>query len=189
MQLDTQRLILRPWRLRHPGDIEDLSALNSEPEVNQWLGGPSSPVRSAEALRLMQERFGASGWGVLRIEDKTGNFLGLAGLQPVRASVPFAPATEAVWRLRRAAWGHGYVVEAMTAIMASALEAGAPTDIVAIVAAANLRSRKTAERLGFKYNPARDFLHPDLEDDHLLQPHRVFEGALSALERSQTRGV
>ncbi|CAN5886395.1 GNAT family N-acetyltransferase [soil metagenome] len=161
MQLDTQRLVLRPWRLQHPGDIEDLSALNSEPAVNEWLGGPSSPVRSAEALRLMQERFGAAGWGVLRVEDKAGTFLGLAGLQPVRASVPFAPATEAVWRLRQAAWGHGYVVEAMTAIMAAARKAGGPNDIVAIVATANLRSRKTAERLGFTLNPARDFLHLD----------------------------
>ena len=182
MQLDTQRLVLRPWRLQHPGDIENLSALNSEPEVNRWLGGPSSPVRSAEALRLMQERFGARGWGVLRVEDKAGNFLGLAGLQPVRASVPFAPATEAVWRLRHAAWGHGYVVEAMTAIMAAAQKAGAPSDIVAIVATANLRSRRTAERLGFKHNPARDFLHPDLEDGHLLEPHRVFERALNTAE-------
>jgi RimJ/RimL family protein N-acetyltransferase len=182
MQLDTQRLVLRPWRLQHPGDLDDLTALNSEPAVNEWLGGPSLPVRAAEALRLMQERFGASGWGVLRLEDKAGNFLGLAGLQPVRASVPFAPATEAVWRLRHAAWGHAYVVEAMTAIMAAAQEAGAPTDIVAIVATANARSLRTAERLGFKHNPARDFLHPDLENGHLLRPHRVFESPFNIVE-------
>jgi RimJ/RimL family protein N-acetyltransferase len=80
MELDTPRLRLRPWR---DDDLANLIAMNAAPEVNAWLGGPGLAERSPEVLRLMQTRLQEQGWGVLRVEDRAGAFLGLAGLQPV----------------------------------------------------------------------------------------------------------
>ncbi|SHO64128.1 Protein N-acetyltransferase, RimJ/RimL family [Pseudoxanthobacter soli DSM 19599] len=197
MIIETPRLRLRPWTA---GDIDRLAALNAEPEVNAWLGGPGLSRHDAAVLARITGHFDENGWGIWLVESRQfergqveggqvesrqfetgdGAFLGLAGLQPVRPTLPLAPATEAVWRLRRAAWGRGYVVEAMTAILTAAVAAGAPADLVALVARPNLRSAATAGRLGFRHDPAADFLHPDLAADHPLRPHRVFRR--SALE-------
>lgn len=201
MIIETPRLRLRPWTA---ADIGRLAALNAEPEVNAWLGGPDLSRHDAAVLARITSHFDENGWGIWLVESRqveggqveggqfeggqfegvqvenwqaeTGDsaFLGLAGLQPVRPTLPLAPATEAVWRLRRAAWGRGYVVEAMTAILPAAVAAGAPADLVALVARPNLRSAATAGRLGFRHDPAADFLHPDLAADHPLRAHRVF---------------
>lgn len=171
MKLLTSRLRLRPW-CSH--DLIYLLALNAEPEVHNWLGGPSLLEHSGEALKTMQKRLREQGWGVLLVEDRFGVFLGLAGLQPVRSSLPIAPATEIVWRFRHAAWGHGYACEAATAILDHSLNYGAPQDIVAIIAASNTRSINTAERIGLRHNADLDFLHPDLDETHPLRLHRIF---------------
>ncbi len=171
MRLSTSRLLLRPWTEQ---DLPALTDLNADPQVNRWLGGESLADHSAEALQTMRERLAANGWGVLAVCAPSGELLGLAGLQPVRSTLPVAPAVEAVWRLRRSAWGCGYVVEAMEAILATAPADAALEQIVALVAQPNLRSAKTAEALGFRYDPGADFLHPALVPDHPLRPHRVY---------------
>lgn len=176
MNLLTERLSLRPWR---DDDLPSLIALNTDPAVNRWLGGPLLASRSAEALTRMQSHLTTHGWGVLLVEERAGRFLGLAGLQPVRAHLPVAPATEIVWRLRSDAWGQGYASEAAAAILAASAQHGAPTDIVSIVAAANLRSARTAGRIGLRHESALDFLHPDLGEHDSLRPHRVFVTAQS----------
>ena len=171
MRLTTARLRLRPWA---PDDLPALTALNADPQVNGWLGGESLASHSREALQTMCERFAASGWGVLAICEAGDDPVGLAGLQPVRADLPVAPAVEAVWRLKRSAWGQGYVVEAMQAILAALPADATPEEIVALVAKPNLRSARTAQALGFHYDPGADFLHPALDADHPLRPHGVY---------------
>ncbi len=162
---------LRAWSA---DDLPDLTALNADSQVNTWLGGESLASHSGEALQTMRERLEANGWGVLAICDLAGELLGLAGLQPVRATLPVAPAVEAVWRLRRAAWGCGYVVEAMDAILAAAPKGAGLDETVALVAKPNFRSANTALALGFRYDPGSDFLHPALGVDHPLRLHGVY---------------
>ena len=175
MKISTPRLLLRSWT---PGDLDALTEINADPQVNAWLGGDMVARHSANALQTICERLDANGWGVLALCDPQGSLLGLAGLQPVRPALPVAPAVEAVWRLRRSAWGRGYVVEAMWAILA-ALPQGAPTDIVALIARPNLRSARTAQALGFRHDPEANFLHPALDDPHPLRPHDVYRRACS----------
>ena len=171
MKLSTPRLLLRPWT---PQDLPALTALNADLQVNAWLGGESLAGHSAEALLTMRERLDANGWGVLAMCDLQGELLGLAGLQPVRSTLPIALAIEAVWRLRPAAWRRGYVVEAMQAILAALPPDAGLDEIVALIAKPNLRSAKTAQALGFRYDPAADFMHPALDVDHPLRLHGVY---------------
>jgi RimJ/RimL family protein N-acetyltransferase len=171
MQLRTPRLALRAWR---DDDLASLVSMNADPDVNVWLGGPAIAQRSEAAFKLMRERIAMHGWGVLVVEDHAGTFLGMCGLQPVRASLPIAPATEIIWRFRREAWGHGYASEAAVAVLEASSQQGAPGEIVALVAWPDRRSASTAQRIGFRHDPARDFLHPDLDINHPLRAHRVF---------------
>ncbi len=171
MKLSTPRLRLRPWTT---DDLPALTSINADARVNAWLGGEALASRSAQALQSMRERLDDDGWGVLAVCDREGDLLGLAGLQRVSPSLPAAPAVEAVWRLKRGAWGAGYVVEAMRAILAAFPADSGPDEIVALVAKPNLRSAKTAQGLDFDYDPAADFLHPALHPDHPLRPHGVY---------------
>ena len=171
MRIPTARLILRSWR---PEDLAALTAINADPQVNTWLGGPDLALHSAEALQTLRERLDANGWGVLAVCEPDGEPLGLAGLQPVRPTLPVAPAVEAVWRLRRSAWGRGYAVEAIQSILAALPPDAGVDEVVALVAKPNLRSARTAHALGFRYDPAGDFLHPALEPDHRLRPHGLY---------------
>ena len=171
MKLSTSRLRLRSWTAQ---DLPALTALNADPEVNAWLGGAGLASHSAETLQAMRERLDANGWGVLAVCDLGGDLLGLAGLQPVRPTLPVAPAVEAVWRLRPSAWGQGYVVEAMQAILDSLPPDSALDEIVALIAKPNLRSARTAQALRFQWDPTADFLHPALDADHPLRLHGVY---------------
>jgi RimJ/RimL family protein N-acetyltransferase len=171
MILPTSRLALRPWKST---DLSSLFEMNSEPEVHELLGGPGLAAHPATALARYQAHFAQYGWGVFVIEHKTEGFIGLAGLQAVRDILPIAPAVEAVWRLRRSAWGQGYVHEAVEAILDSVKERTAFSEIVAIISQPNVRSARTAQRLGFRHDEEADFLYPDPELAPKLRPHRVF---------------
>ncbi len=171
VRLSTARLRLRPLAL---DDLAAITAINADPQVNAWLGGESLASHSGAALKTMRERLAANGWGILAVCDFDGDLLGLAGLQPVRPTLPAAPAVEAVWRLKRAAWGRGYVVEAMQAILAALPADAGLNEILALVAKPNLRSARTAETLDFRYDPAADFLHPTLDAGHPLRLHGVY---------------
>ena len=174
MQILTKRLLLRPWSLN---DLPDLISLNSDPDVYNWLGGPALVNRSEEALQRYIDNFNKYGWGIYYIQELAGEFFGLAGLQPLRSHFPLVPGLEGVWRFLRRAWGHGYASAAMSAILKADHGYGISSDIVAVIAEANVRSIKTAERIGFKYDSRLDFLHPDLEAGHPLRLHKVFRYA------------
>ena len=174
MRVSTPRLFLRPFAAN---DLAALTAINADPQVNTWLGGEALAARSAQALQTMQARLDACGWGVLAVCEGEGDLVGLAGLQPVAPGLPVRPCVEAVWRLRRSAWGRGYAQEAMQAILAALPADSGLDEVVALVARPNLRSARTAQALGFRHDPAAGFLHPALDKDHPLRPHEVYRRA------------
>lgn len=169
--LRSTRLVVRAWE---DEDLSSLVAMNSEPEVNEWLGGPTLAKGSAASILRYRECMAANGWGVFHVADSSGRFLGLAGLQPVRSTLPVAPAVEAVWRFRRTAWGAGYASEAMQMVLDACRQNMTESQILAIISQPNIRSARTATRLGFRHQPASDFLYPDPTLDAHLRPHKVF---------------
>ncbi len=171
MDINSQRLSLRPW---HADDLPSLIAMNRDPAVNLPLGGLSLVENSASSLENYQRHFAHYGWGVFHLTDRNGSFVGLAGLQPARATLPYAPATEAVWRLRPEYWGQGLASEALKTILDALPATSEITEVLAVVAMPNLRSAATARRLGFRHDPERDFIYPDTSLDPALRPHRVF---------------
>lgn len=170
--MKSERLQLRAWA---PTDLDDLVGLNSEPEVYELLGGPTLADGSAAALKRYTDHFSREGWGMWRIEDVLGQFVGLAGLQHVRPSLPVAPAVEAVWRFTRSAWGLGYASEAVKIILEALHPSFKFDEVVALIALPNVRSAKTAVRVGFELDQSADFLYPDESLNPTLRPHQVFD--------------
>jgi RimJ/RimL family protein N-acetyltransferase len=88
--------------------------------------------------------------------------------------MPFAPAVEATWRLLPEAWGKGLITTTMKAVLADGFERLTVSEIVAFTAMSNTRSQAVMGRLGFRRDPARDFLHPSLSSDHPLRAHLFY---------------
>ncbi|MDE2489114.1 MAG: GNAT family N-acetyltransferase [Alphaproteobacteria bacterium] len=170
--IETARLVLRPPESR---DYEALFAVNGDPRVGAWLGGTQAREQSDAMLERNREHLAAHGFGFWAIERKSDRaVVGLAGLLDMPDGFGPGPAIEAAWRLAPDAWGHGYATEAARAALDWGFAELQPPEIIAITAKMNLRSQAVMTRLGMRHEPARDFLHPRLAEDHPLRPHVTF---------------
>jgi ribosomal-protein-alanine N-acetyltransferase len=170
--IETERLILRPWRA---ADLDPYAAMMADPEITDWLSRGQSRAEAEAHLRFLNETLESNGFSILAIERKAdGAFVGSAGLAPVPEDIPLAPAVEVGWRLARHAWGHGYATEAARAALDDGFSRLALSEIVSFTAASNRRSRAVMERLGLTRDPTRDFDHPKLAVGHPLRPHVVY---------------
>jgi RimJ/RimL family protein N-acetyltransferase len=158
--LTTERLTLC-WLT--PADIDDLFALDSDPEVMRYLtGGKPSTRESIE--RTLYDRYereaGYGRWAAR--ETATGTFIGWFALG--RAEPPGAAAQRPVppraapphdaelgYRLRRDAWGKGYAVEGSQALLHKAFTELDTQRVWAGTMAVNTRSRRVMERIGLRF--------------------------------------
>lgn len=190
--LPTPRVRFRLWS---PQDRREFRRMNRNPRVMEYFPSPlSAPASDALLDRLMahQEQ---EGFGVWPIEmaaaaagrngaepEKPGRsnapdaptFMGFVGLLRVRFAAPFVPAVEIGWRLLPEYWGRGYATEAAGACLAFGFETLGLQEVVAFTTPANRRSRRVMERVGMRHDPADDFDHPGLPDDHPLRRHVLY---------------
>lgn len=161
MRLETERLVIRLWRVE---DFEPFAQMSADPEVMQWLGGVLTREQ-VEAYKVRaDDSFAALDMCRMVIERRADRaFLGSCGLMPGHESVPLPPFTDIGWRLARHAWGQGYAVEAARAVMADGFARLDLDEITAITAQINVRSRAVMERLGMARDAASDFDHPAFE--------------------------
>jgi len=170
--IETERLILRPWR---SSDLGDVMAATNTPSVMEYLDG----VQDEAHFRAMIERqiayagdHGFCFWPVTRKKD--GAFLGFCGLKR-GAVAPVLEEIEIGWRFGREFWGEGYAHEAAEAVLAWAWAHLDCEVIFAITAAGNQRSRRLMERLGMRRRTDLDFHHPAFAPEHRLAPHVTYE--------------
>jgi RimJ/RimL family protein N-acetyltransferase len=147
--LTSPRLIMRTFRL---DDLPAYAALNSDPEVARYLGGPLSRADSDDIAEWAQERYAAEGLGLLAVERRTdGEFVGMCGLHH-QSSVP--DDVEVAWRLARAHWGAGYATEAATAWLDHGFTRLGLERVISITDPPNLRSLAVMHRLGMGFDRA-----------------------------------
>jgi RimJ/RimL family protein N-acetyltransferase len=171
-RLRTDRLLLREWR---PTDLEPFAALNADPEVAAFLGGPLTRAESDALVDRIMAGWRGHGfglWAIERLEER--DFLGFTGLS-VPSWAP-EPTPEIGWRFARHAWGQGYATEAAREALRFAFEVLALDVLVSYAAVTNLRSRRVMERLGMhrEKDTQFDFLHPRLPDGHPLREHVTY---------------
>jgi len=176
--IETERLILRPWR---EDDVAEFARVTNTPAVMEFLGGMKEPEAfrgSFERVTMSQETSGFCFWIVERRTD--GALLGFCGLK-VGNTPPIVDEIEIGWRLREDAWGKGYAREAAMATLAWAWRNLDCDRVVAITAAGNKRSWGLMERLGMHRLRDMDFEHPDVPAVDKAKPHITY-----AIERPRS---
>ena len=156
MRLETDRLVLR---LPRPDDAVAAGELLADAEVMRFIGGQVVLRSGWEAVvEMWLARWEANGMGPFVIESRTdGRFLGRTGIMvwdtrtwthaTLESAGEFAQP-ELGWALRRAEWGNGFVTEAAGAAREWARTERSIGDLVSVIAPANVRSQRVAERLG-----------------------------------------
>jgi len=143
VQLNTERLILRPIRL---SDLDDVVALHREQSVIEFLGAVTRE-ESRQRLQMSEQAWREDGYGLMAvIERSTGRFLGRVGLR----RWPQLGETEVGWALSHEATGQGYATEAGRACLRWGFEDFELPYITAMIRPDNSRSLGVAGRLGMR---------------------------------------
>ena len=173
MILATPRLLLAPWTER---DLAPFAALNADPEVMRYFPKTMTAEESNALVDRLRGMWADHGYGLAAVRRREDDaFVGMVGIQKVLNPVySFAPAVEVGWRLARPFWRQGYASEAAHAALAWGFDVLGLSEIVAFTTVTNLPSRAVMTHLGMSYDPASDFLHPLLPEDHPLRPHVLY---------------
>lgn len=170
--IETDRLILRAFR---DEDRAPFAAINGDPRVNEWLGGPIGREQSDAAVERINAHIARHGFGFFAAERKAdGKLIGMIGLMVMGDHLPPAPGVELGWRLAPEAQGTGLATEGAAAALAWGFANLDHDELVAFTAQSNLRSQAVMRRIGMTHDPARDFDHPALAEGHPLRRHVVF---------------
>ncbi len=149
--LGTARLRLRRFTEE---DAADLAALHGDPAVMRYIDshpGTREMIEREELPRFLREYRelpdGLGHWAaVLRPGDE---FLGWFSLSPAN-SRGLDGGTEIGYRLRPAAWGHGYATEGAQALVRHAFTGLGCERVVATTMTVNLPSRRVMEKAGLR---------------------------------------
>lgn len=136
-------------------DVDDLVALDSDPEVMRYLtGGEATPretivERSLPRFTRHYPGIAAVGyWAAETVSD--GEFLGWFEFRPLDDDS--AEVVELGYRLRRAAWGRGFATEGARALIRwGFLELGVQR-VTADTMSVNAKSRRVMEKAGLVFH-------------------------------------
>jgi [ribosomal protein S5]-alanine N-acetyltransferase len=160
-RLETERLLLRPYRLE---DLDDLHAMFSDPEHMRWYPEPFSREVSLEWLERQIARHQTRGYALWIVEDRrTGAFLGTAG--PSLLTIEEADEVEIGWHTRPGRKGEGIAPEAGAAARDWAFANLEVDHLIALVRPENRPSGRVAVKIG---------MHVDREVDYKGLRHLVF---------------
>jgi RimJ/RimL family protein N-acetyltransferase len=158
--LETERLVLRPWRARE--DLDALAAVNGDEAVMRWIPPYRAMTRgeSAAALERIVAHWDEHGFGLWALqprEDGAG-CIGFAGLAVPGFLPAVLPTVEVGWRLSSRWWGRGLASEAARASIDYAFGPLGLPSVVSIIDPGNTASLRVAAKLGMWSDPDR--LHP-----------------------------
>ena len=179
MIIETNRLILRPWK---DSDYEGFYQLNTDPQVMEFFPELlSRPESDALADRIVNH-FNEHGYGLWAVERKDNTeFIGFTGLNCPTWEASFTPCVEIGWRLAHSAWGHGFAPEAALASLNFGFESLGLKEILAFTVPKNIRSRRVMEKIGMHHDRTADFYHPKISRNHPLSLHVLYRLSSSGL--------
>lgn len=168
--IETERLLLRPWR---ESDAAAHNALCIDARVVVTLGPPPLLADSIGMIARQNVTLLATGscFWAMELRD-TDAFVGWCGIKPGKP--PIEGEVEIGWTLAPDLWGRGLAREAAVATLAWTWVHTTRERVVAITSRGNRRSWGLMERLGMRRVPDGDFDHPQLAADDPLRPHITY---------------
>ena len=153
-QLQTERLIMRGWRL---GDFERYADFMADPDVTRHLTG--EPMSRADAWRnmaMVAGHWSLRGYGMWAVERKSDcALLGRVGLH-----FPDGwPGLEVGWTLGKEYWGQGYATEAARAAIDYGFLTQGVERLLSVIDIDNLASQAVACRVGETKGQQREIGH------------------------------
>lgn len=147
MQLETERLILRPWS---DGDAQQLYRLAKDPQVGPPAGWPAhtSVENSLQSIRTVLSK--PETYAVILKE--TGLPVGSIGEFPSDAQFAAHGEPELGYWIGREYWGRGLIPEAMRAMMARCFFQLGAQRVWCSHFDGNDKSRRAQEKCGFLYH-------------------------------------
>ena len=145
IQLETERLLLRQWKLE---DFDTYEKMCADEVIMRYIGGKT--FNRIEAWRHMAYHVGhweLLGYGHFAVEEKeSGRFAGRIGfLNPAGW-----PGFEIGWTLAREFWGKGYAIEGAQRALDFAFKELDRSHVISLIHPENAASIRVAERLGEK---------------------------------------
>ncbi len=171
--LETARLVIRNWKDVDRGLFHEI---NSDEAVMAFFPFRRSRQEADALLDELRGEIARSGFGFCALELKeTGEAIGFAGIARTDV-VPTLPAgtAEIGWRLAARHWRKGYATEAARELLRYGFEDLALDRIVSFAVNGNHRSTAVMERIGMRREPAHDFDHPRIPENHPALKRHVF---------------
>ena len=170
--VETERLILRPWKI---DDLESYAKLNADPRVMEFFPSVKTYAESKEEYERIVAHSEVRKWGLWAVSVKNGSdFIGFIGLRYEDFPSPFTPAVEVGWRLAFDFWGKGYATEGALASLRYGFTVLYLNEIVSFTPFPNKRSQRVMEKIGMHHNSKEDFDHPKLPQGHRLSRHVLY---------------
>ena len=143
-EIQTERLVMRGFT---DDDLDELAAINADPEVTRWVGDENGLTREETWRRMAYfvghwELRGCGQWAL--VERASGKLVCRAGLLRPEGW----PGLEVGWLVAREYWGRGFAPEAGRASMEWAREELGADHIISLIEDSNDRSARVAEKLG-----------------------------------------
>lgn len=157
IHIETERLIIRDLE---EFDVEGIFALDSDPEVHEYLGKqPLQTMQEAEKvinkIRKQYDENGIGRWAI--IDKKTNDFIGWTGLkyeQKLRKDFSYY---DLGYRLRKKYWGKGIATETAIESLNYGFEKLNVKEICAAADIHNIGSNKILKKIGLKFVETFDF--------------------------------
>ena len=158
IEIRTERLILRRPT---DADLDELAAMNADPEVMRYIGRGVTRTReeTAAGLARVHAEWEAQGRGMFALElCASGRFVGWVALTEPAFLPEILPAVEIGWRLAREHWGQGYATEAPRQALRFGFDDCGLDRVVSIRHVDNRASQRVMEKLGLR--PERQTVVP-----------------------------
>ena len=171
-RIETQRLILRRWRI---DDFEPFHRINSDPLVMEFFPSVLTPDQTRAFLARIESGFQEQGFGLWAAELKSSKeMIGFIGLSVPAFKAIFTPCVEIGWRLAPEHWGKGLATEGAKKVLEFGFREKKLPEILSWTSKINLPSRRVMEKIGMSYDPRDDFEHPLRPMDIRLRPHVLY---------------
>ena len=170
--VETERLLLRPWR---EDDRLPFASLNADPRVMEYFPSLLTKEESDATVERIFAHIDTHGFGLWAVEvPGRAPYIGFVGLMIPSWQSHFTPCVEVGWRLAQPHWGEGYAPEAARAALRFGFEELDLPEIVSLTVPANRKSRRVMEKIGMHHDEGGDFDHPMLPRGHAQERHVLY---------------